>query len=283
MATLVAPEQFQEFAVAWFHALDVHAPSAECQALLAVDGLRMHFPDAEIRDLTGFQKWYDRVTHLFYDEQHTIRGVEVVKAGDSRTEFRLRVRWQSGWWEPPAADSKRIDLEVSQNWVVRHASPDKNTFGLEIVEYVVADDFTYAPGSARLSAARPADRDDLGALNERIGEMEQAGEAAAEFFRALLADRLVFRRANGKIVGKNEPGGFLSSLPKNPFSSRRAEEISVNQVGDRALVTLLVVATRADDGSVHRYRNIRLFGREHGEWILELWYDSSDWPVAVHD
>jgi hypothetical protein len=104
--------------------------------------------------------------------------------------------------------------------------------------------------------------------------MEQAGDdQALEFFQAHLSDRLIFRRANGKIVGKSEPEGFLSSLKKNPFSSRRPEDTSVTQLGDRALVTLIVVGTRADDDSVHRYRNIRLFTRAADKWILDLWYN----------
>jgi hypothetical protein len=78
MTNSVAPEQFQRFARHGFaHWTIMPRPPSE-GALLAVDGLRMHFPDAEIRDAAGFQKWYDRVTHLFVDEQHTIRGVEVV-------------------------------------------------------------------------------------------------------------------------------------------------------------------------------------------------------------
>jgi Domain of unknown function (DUF4440) len=101
--------------------------------------------------------------------------------------------------------------------------------------------------------------------------MEQAGdEEAFDFFRAHLSDQLIFRRANGKIVGKFETDVFFCTLKKNPFSSRESEDISVTQVGDHALVTLMVVGTRADDGSVHRYRNIRLFTRSADNWILQL-------------
>jgi len=47
----------------------------------------------------------------------------------------------------------------------------------------------------------------------------------------------------------------------------------VSLLDDRALVTLILVGTRADDGSVHRYRNIRLFSRAADKWILEFWYN----------
>ena len=82
---------------------------------------------------------------------------------------------------------------------------------------------------------------------------------------------LVFRRANGAVVGKKE---FLTGLVKgNPFATRISDQISVNVVGDRALVTLIVVGTRADDNSIHHYRNIRFFSRPAGEWLVDGWYN----------
>lgn len=114
----------------------------------------------------------------------------------------------------------------------------------------------------------------LVALNQSIGEMEQArDEEAHKFFQAHLSDHLVFRRASGKIVGKSEPEGFLDSLNRpRPFISLASEEISVTLIDDRALVTLIVVGTRAD-GSVGRYRNIRLFSQAGNDWRLEFWYN----------
>lgn len=96
-------------------------------------------------------------------------------------------------------------------------------------------------------------------LNQQIGQMEQQGEEAKEFFQTHLSDQLIFRRASGKVVGKSGPEGFLEGLKNNPFTSRVVEDISVRLMDDRALVTLIVVGTRKDDASIHRYRNIRLF------------------------
>src|SRR5262245_30418185 len=94
----------------------------------------------------------------------------------------------------------------------------------------------------------------LAELNQQIGQKEQEGEAAKDYFQTHLSDQLIFRRANGKIVGKTGPGGFLDGLKSNPFTSRVSEDISVSLIGDRALVTLIVVGTRKDDNSPHRYR-----------------------------
>jgi hypothetical protein len=124
-----------------------------------------------------------------------------------------------------------------------------------------------------VSAIEITPTQDLEELNREIGEMEQQGTAAFEYFNTLLSDQLIFRRASGKVVGKSEPGGFLDSLNKNPFKSRVSENISVALQFDRVLVTLVVVGTRADDGSEHRYRNIRLFSRSADKWILEFWYN----------
>jgi len=78
-------------------------------------------------------------------------------------------------------------------------------------------------------------------LNKEITEMEQRGVEALTFFNTHLSDQLVFRRANGTIVGKSE---FLDNLKSNPFSSRSSKDISVIPLGDRALVTLIDTGRR---------------------------------------
>src|SRR5262245_65050696 len=102
---------------------------------------------------------------------------------------------------------------------------------------------------------------------------QQGGPEALRFFSTHMSHNLVFRRANKKVVGKFGKEGFLEGLANNPFQSRVMEEISVTQQGDGALVTLIIVATRKDDGSVHKYRNIRFFSRSCDEWVLEFWFN----------
>jgi ketosteroid isomerase-like protein len=62
-------------------------------------------------------------------------------------------------------------------------------------------------------------------------------------------------------------------LANNPFESRTSEDIAVHVDGDRALVTLIVVGTRRDDKSVHRYRNVHFFTQEGNRWLLDAWYN----------
>ena len=172
------------------------------------------------------------------------------------------------------SESNRVDLQSAQKWTVRCCSTTRNAFGLEILTYILADELKYAPGSAKLPAGAPDNEEVLVTLNRRFAEMEQqGGREAIEFFGVHLSHELVFRRANGKVVGKFGKEGFLEGLSSNPFRSRVVEDVSVTQQGERALVTLTIVGTRKDDGSVHWYRNIRLFSWSGGNWIAESWFN----------
>jgi Domain of unknown function (DUF4440) len=109
-------------------------------------------------------------------------------------------------------------------------------------------------------------------LNKEIGEMEQEGADAEDYFKDLLSDNLVFRRASGKVASKND---FLETLKEgSPFSSRQTEDIVVNpMVGDRILVTLIVTTTRKDNEFKQRFCNVRLFSHSGESFILEFWYN----------
>jgi hypothetical protein len=141
-------EHIKRFAVAWYVALDVHAPVEECYRFLADKGLRMQFPDGEIHDFDTFKTWYDRVIHLFFDENHNVHSVRAEIGGDEAAVDVL-VGWQASWFEPPAAKSKRVSMDATQRWTLRRSS--KNAYGLEIVSYnATAAPFKYAPGFAQL-------------------------------------------------------------------------------------------------------------------------------------
>ena len=141
-------ENIKRFAAAWYLALDQHVPIEECYKLLADKGLNMQFPDGDIRDLGGFKTWYDRVTNIFFDENHNVQSVEINVSGD-RAEVDVVVGWQASWFEPPAAKSKRTSMDATQRWTLQRSS--KNAYGLEIVTYnATAEPFKYAPGFARL-------------------------------------------------------------------------------------------------------------------------------------
>lgn len=146
---LTLPE-IKNFVAAWYLALDQHAPIEACNSMLADadKGLRVIFPDGDITDLASFKQWYDRVTNIFFDENHNVASVEAQINGDEAT-LDVVVAWQASWWEPPSAKSKRTSMDATQRWTVRKSS--KNAYGLEIVTYnATVEPFKYAPGFARL-------------------------------------------------------------------------------------------------------------------------------------
>ncbi len=148
MSDSITEEQIKKFAAAWYLALDQHVPLEEAYQFLADEGLNMQFPDGDIRDFDSFKQWYDRVIHLFFDENHNVQSVEATINGD-QAEVRVVVGWQASWFEPPAAKSKRTSMDATQHWTVRRSS--KNAYGLEIVSYdATAEPFKYAPGFATL-------------------------------------------------------------------------------------------------------------------------------------
>lgn len=144
----ITMERLEAFAAAWFLALDEHVPLEQAYSFLADADLRMQFPDGDIRGLDTFRTWYERVTHLFFDEIHSLHSVDGTIDGD-RAQLRVVVGWQASWFEPPAAKSRRTSMDATQDWTVRRST--KNPFGLEIVTYnATAEPFAYAPGFARL-------------------------------------------------------------------------------------------------------------------------------------
>lgn len=144
----ITQDQIERFVAAWYLALDQHDPIQTCYAMLADRDLNVQFPDGDIRDLASFKTWYDRVTNLFFDENHVVQSVESDIKGDG-AELIVTVGWQASWWVPPAAKSKRVSMDATQKWKVRRST--KNVHGLEIVLYnATYKPFAYAPGFARL-------------------------------------------------------------------------------------------------------------------------------------
>lgn len=141
-------DQIKTFVAAWYQALDFHFPIEQVYPLLAKEGLEMQFPDGDIRDYPSFKKWYDRVTNLFFDENHYVQTVEAQISGDEAV-LDIVVGWQASWWIQPEAKSKRVSMDATQRWVVRASG--QNPYGMVIVSYnATVEPFKYAPGFARL-------------------------------------------------------------------------------------------------------------------------------------
>src|SRR5579884_3089451 len=62
----------RDFAVAWFRALDIHAPAEDFHPLLAEEGLELVFPERTMKSHADFDEWLDGIYHTFFDETHNL-------------------------------------------------------------------------------------------------------------------------------------------------------------------------------------------------------------------
>jgi len=282
---MITPEQVQNFAATWYRALDVHAPIQECFAMLADDGLHMHFPDADIQDLASFGSWYRQVTNLFFDENHAICEVAIESSRNDEADAKVIVDWQAAWWQPPAAASNRVHLRSTQTWTVRRSLVPKNGFGLEIVKYrAPAKGFNFAPRSAELPPTPSDEVRELITLNQRIGEAERTKDE--QFLKSVLSENLRFRRANGTIVDK---AIYIVDLmkPENTTDDLHSDDIVPRIHGNVAVVELSVKVKGMRGGKKLdcAFRNIRIFLREPAkqpQWQLHSWFNVAPSETSNH-
>ncbi|WP_030769735.1 nuclear transport factor 2 family protein [Streptomyces sp. NRRL F-2664] len=135
-------DAIRTFAENWYAALDQHAAPADVLAMITED-LEFTVPEDTFLGHDGFGRWYEAVTHRFFDEVHTVTKVEPVVEGD-RAAVRVLVNWQAKIWDPPAARSQWLGFDADQTWTVV-AGPD----GPLIKQYTV-NGLAPMPGSGSL-------------------------------------------------------------------------------------------------------------------------------------
>lgn len=128
----------------WYVALDVHAPVEDLVAMVAKDGLEMYWPEGPTFGVDEFKGWYDRVTHTFFDEIHTMKTLDIAMRGDE-ADVKLVVNWQARVWNPPDAKSKWLGMDARQTWVVRRTDD-----GAVVIQKYVVDGLDLMEGSATL-------------------------------------------------------------------------------------------------------------------------------------
>ena len=145
----ISLDEIKNFVAAWYRALDFHVPLDEIYTLLADKGLDMQFPDGNMKDYASFKlSWEDRVTNLFFDENHYVQTVDAKIKGDQAV-LDIVVGWQASLGKPHL-----LKASVSQ-WTPRSVDgppvEKKSAFGLEILTYNrTVEPFKYAPGFSRL-------------------------------------------------------------------------------------------------------------------------------------
>jgi hypothetical protein len=127
----------------WYRALDVHVPFEEIRPFVASNNLEMHWPEGPTYGVDEFKGWYDRVTHTFFDEIHTMKELDITPRGDV-ADVKLVVNWQARVWNPPDAKSKWLGMDARQTWVV--GTED----GRPVIQKYVVDGLDLMEGSATL-------------------------------------------------------------------------------------------------------------------------------------
>ena len=108
------------------------------------------------------------------------------------------------------------------------------------------------------------DESELVRINEQIGEAEQTADE--KFLREVLADELVFRKASGKVVTKEE---FLADLTNNRFERESKNiKVTLDEENSTALVTLVVHALE------NKFQNLRVFVRREKGWQCLVWFNT---------
>jgi hypothetical protein len=96
-----------------------------------------------------------------------------------------------------------------------------------------------------------------------IGAAEDKGDR--KWLEGVLAPKLAFRRASGKVVDREE---FLKDVKPRGPTKTRVESVTFHGK-DRAVVICIV--TVQAEGRDTMYHNIRLFVRHNGGWKLLGW------------
>ena len=112
---------------------------------------------------------------------------------------------------------------------------------------------------------------DLRALNVDIGVAEKEHDVA--FLAGLLHDDLVFRRADGGIVGKTE---YLEAVAGRVYDMLETEVSEVEPRDASTVVTAIVKASGTANGSPFggTFRNVRTFVGGEGAWRCTAWVNT---------
>jgi hypothetical protein len=141
----ISEDTIRTMVVEWYRALDRHDDLPEVLPYLVDDGLEMRFPEVTARGHSGFSDWYKAVTNRFFDEEHTVKSVDVTDHDARGAELKVVVNWQCKIWNPPAAASQFLGFDAYQTWELVFTPDD----AIKLKTYIV-DDMKPMPGSGSL-------------------------------------------------------------------------------------------------------------------------------------
>jgi Domain of unknown function (DUF4440) len=109
-------------------------------------------------------------------------------------------------------------------------------------------------------------------LNAQMGKEEK--DANGPFFKGLLDEHFIFRRANRDIVDKKKFLEALKDVPKDPYErlETHVQEVVIDK--ETAVATVFITAKRKSMERAGLFRNVRTFQRQGGEWKLIVWINT---------
>ncbi len=130
---------------------------------------------------------------------------------------------------------------------------------------------TLAPAFAQSAPAEPQLRKLLNDFLAVAGH-RPASTADRKMFDRFFADDLIYTRATGAVITKKD---VLKSLdepqpPSTPTATFSAEDVTVKQYGNTAIVAFKLVQ-KLSDGNTGYYRNTGTFLKRHGKWQAVAW------------
>ncbi|NTU63985.1 MAG: hypothetical protein HGB05_11455 [Chloroflexi bacterium] len=150
MATTLEPlteAEVKQLIDDWYHGLDVHAPTVEMLPLVAEEGLEMRFPEATLHGQADFDRWYNGVIRIFFDEVHKLDELTIKLSDDrSQAEVRLVGLWEASRWRAPASNSERLRMRPNQTWQVRRSAQT----GKPVIARYIVNSLDPLPGSVPL-------------------------------------------------------------------------------------------------------------------------------------
>lgn len=147
MAAPLTEAEVRDLINVWYEKLDVHVPMVDILQHLPTEGLTQKWPEVTVTDLAGFEEWYQRVIRTFFDEQHTLRELNVrIRPDGSMADIKLVVYWEASAWKPGDRLSKRLMMDAHQTWEVARSAQT----GQPVIKTIIVDRIDLKEGSATL-------------------------------------------------------------------------------------------------------------------------------------
>ena len=110
-------------------------------------------------------------------------------------------------------------------------------------------------------------------LNDFMAAASHTPPSAADkaMFDRFFADDVIYTRASGLVIHKSD---IMKSFDAPPEKDPRqgvytAEDVTINQFGDTAIVAFRLVNKQGDETA--SYRNTGTFLKRHGKWQVIAW------------